>query len=148
MDFEPVRMMVAAFRERRDYVLGRLVAIDGVQCPKPEGAFYLFPQVSAYYGTTTPSGRSIDNSEDLCFYLLEEHNVALVPGHAFGGPDGVRLSYAASMNDLEEALNRIETGEGAGETGYLSEGSGLLPGLANFPEVLDHFARGGEAVIG
>ncbi len=110
MDFEPVRMMVAAFRERRDYVLGRLAAIDGVQCPKPEGAFYLFPQVSAYYGTTAPSGRRIDNSEDLCFYLLEEHNVALVPGHAFGGPDGARLSYAASMNDLEEALNRIETG--------------------------------------
>ena len=110
MDFEPVRMMVTAFRERRDYVLGRLAAIDGVQCPKPEGAFYLFPQVSAYYGTTAPSGRRIDNSGDLCFYLLEEHNVALVPGHAFGGPDGVRLSYAASMSDLEEALNRIETG--------------------------------------
>ena len=52
----------------------------------------------------------IDNSQDLCFYLLEEHDVALVPGHAFGGPDGVRLSYAASMSDLDEALNRIEAG--------------------------------------
>lgn len=110
MDFAPIRAMVAAFRERRDYVLGRLLAIDGVQCPKPEGAFYLFPQLSSYYGTTAPSGRVIADSQDLCFYLLEEHNVALVPGHAFGGPDGVRLSYAASMNNLEEAMNRIEAG--------------------------------------
>ena len=110
MDFAPIQAMVEAFRQRRDYVLARLAAIDGVACPKPEGAFYLFPQVSAYYGTTAPSGRTIADSQDLCFYLLEEHNVALVPGHAFGGPDGVRLSYAASMNDLEEALNRIEAG--------------------------------------
>lgn len=110
MDAAPIHAMVAAFRARRDYVLDRLVAIDGVRCPKPEGAFYLFPQVSAYYGATAPSGRRIDNSEDLCFYLLEEHHLALVPGHAFGGPDGVRLSYAASMPDLEEALNRIEAG--------------------------------------
>ena len=110
MDFAPIQAMVTAFRERRDYVLGRLAAIDGVACPKPEGAFYLFPHVSSYYGTTAPSGRTIADSQDLCFYLLEEHNVALVPGHAFGGPDGVRLSYAASMSDLEEALNRIEAG--------------------------------------
>ena len=110
MDFAPIRAMVAAFRERRDYVLDRLGAIDGVRCPKPEGAFYVFPHVASYYGSTAPSGRRITGSEDLCFYLLEEHNVALVPGHAFGGPDGVRLSYAASMDDLEEALNRIEAG--------------------------------------
>ncbi|HMB90639.1 MAG TPA: aminotransferase class I/II-fold pyridoxal phosphate-dependent enzyme, partial [Rhodothermales bacterium] len=81
-----------------------------VVCPKPEGAFYLFPQMSAYFGTTAPSGRTIENSQDLCFYLLEEHDVALVPGDAFGGPDGLRLSYAASMEDLETALDRIEKG--------------------------------------
>ena len=110
MGLEPVREMVAAFRQRRDYVLNRLLAIDGVVCPKPEGAFYLFPQMSAYFGTTAPSGRTIENSQDLCFYLLEEHDVALVPGEAFGGPDGLRLSYAASMADLETAMNRIEAG--------------------------------------
>ena len=110
MDFAPIRAMVAAFRDRRDFILDRLGAIDGVRCPKPEGAFYVFPHVAAYYGSTAPSGRRIENSEDLCFYLLEEHNVALVPGHAFGGPDGVRLSYAAAMEDLAEALNRIEAG--------------------------------------
>jgi aspartate/methionine/tyrosine aminotransferase len=110
MDMEPIRTMVAAFRTRRDYVLGRLAALDGVRCPKPEGAFYLFPEVAAYYGRKTPDGKTIEGSEDLCFYLLEAHDVALVPGHAFGAPGGVRLSYAASMEDLETAMDRIEAG--------------------------------------
>jgi len=110
MDKGPVREMVAAFRARRDFVLERLASLDGIACPKPEGAFYLFPQVSSYFGREAPSGRRIDNSEDLCFYLLEEHHVALVPGAAFGGPEGVRISYAAAMDDLDEALRRIEVG--------------------------------------
>lgn len=108
MDTAPVQSMVAAFRERRDYVLDRLSVMDGVVCPKPEGAFYVFPQVSSFYGRRTPGGKQINDSQDLCFYLLEEHYVALVPGQAFGGPDGIRLSYAASMADLEEALDRVE----------------------------------------
>ncbi|GIV59661.1 pyridoxal phosphate-dependent aminotransferase [Rhodocaloribacter litoris] len=110
MGMEPIRDMVAAFRHRRDYVLERLQALDGVVCPRPEGAFYVFPDVSAYYGRTAPDGRVVAGSEDLCFYLLEAHDVALVPGHAFGAPDGVRLSYAASMDDLSTALDRIEAG--------------------------------------
>ena len=108
MDAAPVQAMVAAFRERRDYVLARLSVMDGVVCPKPEGAFYVFPQVSSFYGRRTPGGRQINDSQDLCFYLLEEHYVALVPGQAFGGPGGIRLSYAASMADLEEAIGRVE----------------------------------------
>jgi aspartate aminotransferase/aspartate/glutamate/aspartate-prephenate aminotransferase len=110
MDQGPVNDMVAAFRERRDYVLGRLRAIKDVRVPTPEGAFYLFPNVAPYCDTTAPDGRTIADSEDLCFYLLEEHHVALVPGTAFGAPDGLRLSYAASMDDLETALDRIEAG--------------------------------------
>ena len=110
MDRGPVAEMVARFRERRDFMLGALQAIDGVQCPTPEGAFYLFPEISAYFGRESPSGRTIRNSNDLCMYLLEEHDVALVPGEAFGDPTGVRISYAASMADLEEAMKRIRRG--------------------------------------
>jgi len=84
-----------------------------VQCPTPGGAFYLFPDVSAYLGGDTPGGRSIERSEDLCFYLLEEHHVALVPGGAFGAPSGLRLSYAASMDDLRTAMDRVSEGLGS-----------------------------------
>ena len=110
MDLEPVREMVTAFRRRRNRVLKHLRAIDGVRCPTPEGAFYVYPDVSDFFGTRTPNGDVIEDSSDLCFYLLEEHHVALVPGTAFGAPDGLRLSYASSMEDLETALNRIEEG--------------------------------------
>ncbi len=110
MDKGPIREMVAAFRQRRDFVLARLQAIEGITCPKPEGAFYLFPQVSAFYGRRTPDGRTITDSEALCLYLLEQCHVALVPGQAFGDPNGVRISYAASMENLVEAMRRIEAG--------------------------------------
>ena len=110
MDPGPVEEMVAAFRARRDHVLERLRAIDGVRCPTPEGAFYLYPDVSAYFGAETPDGDAIEDSSDLCFYLLEDHHVALVPGTAFNGPSGLRLSYASSMEDLDTALDRIEAG--------------------------------------
>lgn len=108
MDKAPLHRMVSAFRERRDFMLARLRALPGVDCPKPEGAFYLFPQVAGYFGRTAPSGRPINDSNDLGFYLLEEHHVALVPGVAFGDPNGIRLSYAAAMNDLKVAMDRIE----------------------------------------
>ncbi|MEL6616997.1 MAG: aminotransferase class I/II-fold pyridoxal phosphate-dependent enzyme, partial [Bacteroidota bacterium] len=107
---EPVQEMVAAFRQRRDAMLARLRALDGVECPQPEGAFYLFPDVSAYYGRRTASGALIEGSVELCTYLLEDHGVALVPGVAFGDDDGVRISYASSMEALMEAADRIETG--------------------------------------
>jgi len=112
MDLQPVRDMVAAFRERRDYVVGRLRALDGIRCPTPQGAFYVYPDVSAYFGTTTPDGDTIDDSSDLCFYLLENEHVALVPGTAFGVADGLRISYASGREDLETALDRIEAGLG------------------------------------
>jgi aspartate aminotransferase/aspartate/glutamate/aspartate-prephenate aminotransferase len=110
MDPEPVQEMVAAFRERRDHVLDRLRALDGVRCPTPNGAFYLYPDVSAYFGAETPDGEVLEDSSDLCFYLLEAQHVALVPGGAFGEPKGLRLSYASSMEDLNTALDRIEAG--------------------------------------
>lgn len=110
MDMEPIRLMVQAFRERRDYLLERMQSVPKIHAPKPEGAFYLFPQCSDYYGMVAESGRTINSSDDLCFYLLEEHLVALVPGAAFGDPNGIRISYASSMEDLQKAFDRIELG--------------------------------------
>jgi len=110
MDGESIRQMVAAFRDRRDFMLEALAEIPTIVCPKPDGAFYLFPDVSAYYGMLTPNGDVIENDEALCVYLLEKCHVALVPGGAFGDPNGVRISYAASRDDLEEAMRRIKAG--------------------------------------
>ena len=110
MDMGPIRLMVQAFRERRDYLLERMRTVPKIHAPKPEGAFYLFPQCSDFYGMVAESGRTINSSDDLCFYLLEEHLVALVPGAAFGDPNGIRISYASSMEDLQKAFDRIELG--------------------------------------
>lgn len=106
---EPIDRMVAAFRERRDALHGALQSIDGMKCPLPEGAFYLFPDISTWLGARTPSGHVIQSSEALCLYLLDEYNVALVPGSAFGLESGIRISYAASMEDIREAASRLKT---------------------------------------
>ena len=110
LDREPIDAMVAAFRERRDAVLARLNAIDGVACRTPQGAFYLFPDVSGLFGRTAPDGTVIEDSLGLCRYLLDEHHVALVPGEAFGDPSGLRISYATGMDTLMTAMDRIEAG--------------------------------------
>ncbi len=110
MPRESIDTMVDAFRQRRDFVLAELNAIPGVRCPKPEGAFYLFPNIATFLGKKTPSGRTIATSDDLCLYLLDEHLVALVPGSGFGDSEGIRISYAASMSDLQEAMRRIKAG--------------------------------------
>ncbi|MFT4604320.1 MAG: aspartate aminotransferase [Rhodothermales bacterium] len=99
--------MVRAFQERRDFMLGELAKMEGLQCPRPDGAFYLFPAVSGYFGKSTEAGRQINSAEDLCFYLLEDYDLALVPGGAFGDPAGLRISYAASMANLAEATKRM-----------------------------------------
>jgi aspartate aminotransferase len=107
MGMDEVKNMVAAFRERRDYVLGRLEGVEALRLPRPDGAFYLFPDVSGFYGRSS-GGRVIESAEELSFFLLEKHGVALVPGDAFGAPDCVRLSYAASMDNLEAACDAME----------------------------------------
>lgn len=108
MDRRYIDEMVAAFRERRDYLYGRLSTLAGLVLPLPDGAFYLFPDVSAYFGAASPKGRVIEGSDELAYYLLEDAHVALVPGDGFGAPNGLRLSYAASMENLAEAADRIE----------------------------------------
>jgi aspartate/methionine/tyrosine aminotransferase len=100
--------MVSAFRSRRDLMLARLSNIEGLVCPVPEGAFYLFPDVARWLGARTPDGALLSNTKDLCMYILEHHDVALVPGQAFGGATGLRISYAASESDLMTACDRLE----------------------------------------
>lgn len=98
--------MVAMFKERRDLLIGLLNNIPGVKLTIPNGAFYLFPDVSSYYGKS--DGETVINtSGDLCIYLLNKANVALVPGEAFGSPNCVRLSYATSNELIVEAIRRI-----------------------------------------
>ncbi|MEX2602593.1 MAG: pyridoxal phosphate-dependent aminotransferase [Gracilimonas sp.] len=107
---EEVKAMRDQFKERRDYLVKALNSLDGVSCFTPGGAFYVFPDISPYIGKKKPDGAAIDSSTDLCLYLLDECGLALVPGDAFGEPNGIRLSYAASMDDLEEAMKRFEKG--------------------------------------
>ena len=85
-----------------------LLAIPGVQCQTPEGAFYVLPDVSYYYGKTAPNGEVIRDGHELCMYLLKEHKVALVAGEAFGAPTTIRISYATSVEELTTALDRLK----------------------------------------
>ncbi len=99
--------MVRIFEQRCHYVLERLAALPQVTCPAPDGAFYVFPNCSAYYGKKTPTG-IINSSLDLSEYLMEAAHLALVPGSAFGEDDCIRISYALSMEDLKEGFDRLE----------------------------------------
>lgn len=109
-NLDEVKAMREQFKKRRDYLVGALNAIDGVSCFTPGGAFYVFPDISHFIGTEKPDSTPIGSSTDLCLYLLDEFGLALVPGDAFGEPNGIRLSYAASMDDLEEAMSRLKEG--------------------------------------
>lgn len=100
--------MIDAFRKRRELVLNALGNIEGVKANVPEGAFYVFPDVSYFYGKTAANGEKVSNANELSMYLLNEANVALVTGEAFGDPDCIRISYAASEETLTEAMNRIK----------------------------------------
>ncbi|MGQ9755060.1 MAG: pyridoxal phosphate-dependent aminotransferase [Desulfotomaculales bacterium] len=103
---EPVREMVAAFARRRAYIVERLRALRGVACPTPEGAFYVFPDFSAYWGGAY-RGRPVNSGTDLAQLLLEEAQVAVVPGIAFGDDNCIRFSYATSRDVIGEGLNRL-----------------------------------------
>ncbi|MEX2600767.1 MAG: pyridoxal phosphate-dependent aminotransferase [Balneolaceae bacterium] len=107
---ESVLTMRKAFQSRRDFIVESLQEIPGIKCFRPAGAFYVFPDCSSYFGKSTPSGSKINTSTELCIYLLEEHGVATVPGDAFGEPGGFRISYAVSMEQLEEAVKRLRKG--------------------------------------
>lgn len=102
-----VATMRAAFDERRQKMVALLRAIPGVTCAEPQGAFYAFPDVSAFVGKTTPEGAIVDDDVQLCDWLVEVGKVAVVPGSGFGAPGHVRLSYACSMANIEAGVARL-----------------------------------------
>jgi aspartate aminotransferase len=103
---ESLPAMVREFQKRRDRIVEKLNAIHGVTCMKPEGAFYVFPDVSSYYGRSF-AGKPITGSSEMTAYLLDEANVALVPGGEFGHDGHLRISYAASLAQIEKGVDRI-----------------------------------------
>ena len=105
---DAVPAMVAEFEKRRTYIVDRLNAIPEVTCFRSNGAFYAFPNFSGVYGKTTPNGKKISNSTEFAAYLLEDANVALVPGVAFGDDRYARLSYAISLETIKKGIDRIE----------------------------------------
>ncbi|MDA9552562.1 pyridoxal phosphate-dependent aminotransferase [Flavobacteriaceae bacterium] len=102
-----VKYMIDEFKIRRDLVLNLLAGIDGFNTNTPDGAFYVFPDISSYFGKTL-RGTTINNATDFSMYLLEEALVATVTGDAFGNPNCIRISYAASQEQIIEAINRIK----------------------------------------
>lgn len=106
-DPSEIKFMVEAFKQRRSIMVDGMRNIPGFVCNNPEGAFYVFPRVSSHFGKKHADG-VIHSGMDLCMYLLEKAHVATVPGSAFGADDYIRLSYAASEQDLLEAIKRIK----------------------------------------
>jgi Aspartate/tyrosine/aromatic aminotransferase len=108
-DQSEVGLMRAEFEKRRNLVVDLLAGIRGLSCPRPLGAFYVFPNCSDLIGSRTPSGATIGSDDDLASYLLEEAAVGVIPGSAFGASPYLRLSIAASEDALRTALARIRS---------------------------------------
>jgi aspartate aminotransferase len=105
---ECVAEMRTAFARRRDLIVKLAKEIPGLEVNEPQGAFYLFPKCSAFYGKADTNGKVINTSDDLAFYLLERAHVATVGGDAFGSPECFRMSYATSDENIVEAMRRIK----------------------------------------
>ncbi len=102
-----VTYMVGEFKKRRDYIVRELNALPGVTCLTPQGAFYVFPNVSTFFGKSF-NGKKIKTSDDISQFLIHEAQVVVVPGVGFGAKENIRLSYACSMGDLEKAIARMK----------------------------------------
>ena len=103
---EEINEMVKEFKKRRDFIVSELNKIDGIKCPMPKGAFYVFYDVSSYYGKNI-NGLEIKDSTSFCNYILSSQNVGLVPGVAFGNDNCVRMSYACSLEQIEDGIGRL-----------------------------------------
>ncbi|MCE3282818.1 MAG: pyridoxal phosphate-dependent aminotransferase [Chitinophagaceae bacterium] len=107
-DLRPTEKMVKEFKKRRKKVLKLLKGIDGMKCFEPDGAFYVFPDVTAFFGKSYGE-YTIENADDLCMYLLNAAHVSTVTGRAFGNPECIRLSFANSMENIEKGFKKIKT---------------------------------------
>ena len=103
----PVEEMRKAFERRRDLIVRLAKEVPGLEVNVPQGAFYLFPRCSSFFGKSDGK-RTIETSDDLAMYLLEEAHVACVGGTSFGAPDCIRMSYATSDENIAEAIRRIK----------------------------------------
>ena len=101
-----IKYMVDEFKERRKLIIELLTEINGVKLNQPQGAFYVFPDISSFFGKTL-KGKKINNASEFAIYLLEEAHVATVTGDAFGSPNNIRISYAASKKEIKKAIDRI-----------------------------------------
>lgn len=106
-DLRPTHEMVQKFRERRDIVMQLMSAIPGLECHTPPGAFYVFPDVSAYFSKKSPDGSLIEHADDLCMYLLNSAHVSVVTGKAFGEPNCIRMSFANSTENIKKGFEKI-----------------------------------------
>ena len=104
---EPTQAMVKKFRERREKVMQLVKNIPGIICNEPPGAFYIFPDVSSYFGKVTEAGETISNADDLCMYFLNTAHVSVVTGKAFGEPNCIRISFANSTENIEKGFVKI-----------------------------------------
>lgn len=104
---DQIRYMIDEFASRRELILELLGSVDGFKLNQPKGAFYVFPDISHYFGKTL-KGKTIENASDFALYLLKEAHVATVTGEAFGCPNNIRISYAASTEEIVEAIKRIK----------------------------------------
>jgi len=104
---DSIEKMVCEFKQRREYIVERLNSLEGISCLMAQGAFYVFPNISQLFGKTF-DGKKIQDSMSLTSLLLNESNVAVVPGIAFGADENIRLSYASSIKNITEGLDRIE----------------------------------------
>ncbi len=107
-DHSPTKEMVAIFKVRRDKVIKLLGDIPGIIYNIPPGAFYVFPDVSSYFGKKTPEGKVIENADDLCMYFLHTAHVSVVTGKAFGEPKCIRMSFAVNIENIEKGFAKIK----------------------------------------
>jgi len=107
-DQSPSLQMVGEFRKRRARVMEWMAQWPGVKCETPPGAFYVFPDISSYFGKKTPGGDVINTADDLCMYMLHHAHVSTVTGGAFGEPNCIRISFANKMETIEKGFAKIK----------------------------------------